>query len=132
MVRWWAWWKIYPPLCASFAQVSFNVIVRLKINLPPLSLSGAHEAHLTFFSQDQWQAKLGILRAQLSRHAAEGAFGAGDEGGSFVRLAQVMSVLLHTSINCCTDFISCVVEMASRFTGSPRLSQTAQRVANGR
>jgi hypothetical protein len=37
--------------------VSFNVIVQLKINLPPLSLSRANEAHLTFFSQDQRQAK---------------------------------------------------------------------------
>jgi hypothetical protein len=106
------------------------VIVRLKISEE--FLSGANEAHLTFFSQDQRQAKPGIFRAQLPRHAAERAFGAGDEGGSFVRFARAMSVLLHTSINCCTDFISCVVEMASRFTGSPRLSQTAQRVANGK
>ena len=112
--------------------MSFNVIVRLKINLPPLSLSCANEAHPAFFSQDQRQAKPDILRAQLPRHAAERAFGAGNEGGSFVRFARVMSVRLHTLINCCNDFISCVVEMASRFTGSPRLSQTAQRVASGR
>lgn len=116
--------------CVSFAQVSLSVIVWLKASGE--SLSRANEAHLAFFPQDQRQAKPGILRAQLPRHAAERAFGAGDEGGGFVRFAWVMSVLLHTSINCCSDFISCVVEMASRFTGSPRLSQTAQRVASGK
>src|SRR5665213_1392839 len=101
------------------------MIVQLKIS--GKFLSAANEAHLTFFSQDQRQAEPGIFRAQLPRHAAERAFGASDEGGGFVRFARVMSVLLHTPINCCTVFISCVVEMASRFTGSPRLSQTAQR-----
>jgi hypothetical protein len=116
--------------CASFAQVSFDVIVRLKISGE--SLSDANEAHMTFFSQDKRQAKPGIFRAQLPGNAAERAFGAGDERGGFVRFARVMSILLHTSINCCTDSISCVMEIASRFTGSPRLSQTAQRVASGR
>ena len=107
-------------------------MVRLKINLLPLSLSGANEAHLIFFSQDQRQTKPGIFRAQLPRHAAEGTFGTRNEGGSFVRFARMMSIRLHILINCCKVFISCVVEMASRFTGSPRLSQTAQRVASGR
>jgi hypothetical protein len=67
------------PLCASFAQVSFNVMVRLKINLPPLSLSDANEAHMAFFSQNKRHAKPGILRAQLPRHAAERASCRSDE-----------------------------------------------------
>jgi hypothetical protein len=61
----------------SFVQVSFNVIVRLKISGE--FLSGANEAHMTFFSQDQRQAKPGILRAQLPRHAAERAPRRSDE-----------------------------------------------------
>jgi len=108
-------------------------MVRFNTSLPgKLSLSGANEAHMTFFSQDKRQAKPGILRAQLSGHAAERTFGTGDERRGFIHFARAMSVLFHASINCCRDFISCVVEMASRFTGSPRLSQTAQRVASGR
>ena len=72
--------------------------------MPPLPLAGANEAHLTFFSQDQRQAKPGIFRTQLPGNAAERAFGAGDERGDFVCFARVMSVRFHTSINCCTEF----------------------------
>ena len=87
---------------------------------------------MAFFSQDKRQAKPGILRAQLPGNAAKRAFGTGDGRRGFIHFARAMSVLFHVSIKCCMDIISCVVEMASRFTGNPRLSQTAQRVASGR
>ena len=108
-------------------------MVRFKTSLPDkLSLSGANEAHMVFFSQDKRQVKPGILRAQLPGHAPERALGTGDERRGFGCFARAMSVLFHVLINGCRDSMSCVVEMASRFTGSPRLSQTAQRVASGR
>ena len=66
--------------CNSFAHVSFNVIVRFKTSLPgTLCLSGANEAHMTFFSQDERQAKPSILRAQSPGHAPERAPRRGDE-----------------------------------------------------
>ena len=129
----WCYLSNLAHFCASFAQVSLGVMVRFNTSLPDrLSLSGANEAHMAFFSHDKRQAKPGILRAQLPGNAAERAFGTGDERRGFNHFARAMSVLFHVSSNCCRDIVSCVVEMASRFTGSPRLSQTAQRVASGR
>jgi len=89
--------RIYP-FCASFAQVSFSVMVRFKTSLPGvLSLSGANEAHMAFFSQDKRQAKPGILRAQLPRHAAERTFGTGDERRSFTRF---VFFVFHNAFDC--------------------------------
>jgi hypothetical protein len=63
------------------------VIVRLKISGE--SLSGANEAHLTFFSQDKRQAESGILRAQLPGDASKRASSRSDE---IVFLVMAVSV----------------------------------------
>lgn len=60
--------------------MSLSVMVRFKTGLPvKLCLSGANEAHMTFFSQDKRQAESGIFRAQLPRHAAKRAPRRSDE-----------------------------------------------------
>jgi hypothetical protein len=53
-------------------------------------LSDTNEAHMAFFTQDQRQAKPGILRAQLPGHAAERATCRSDE---IVLFAMAVSVL---------------------------------------
>jgi hypothetical protein len=66
------------------------------------------------------------------RGAAQGALGAEHKGRCSCRLGGRVFVLFHTPINFRTDSISCLDEIASRFAGSPRLSQIAQRVASGK
>jgi|GEM_PF-7027917 len=107
-------------------------MVRLKINLLPLSLSGTNQTHFAFLAANKWQIKLGMLGANLNGYAAEGSLGAQDKGRNFGSFGFGMSAGFHALINFLTESTSCVSEMASRFGGKTQPSQNAQRVASGR
>ncbi len=69
-----------------------------------------------------------ILRLHVAGGPAQGAFGPRDEGRNFLRWAGGMSVCFHSPSKGCGVWITCCPELASRFAGRLRLSQTAQRV----
>src|SRR5204863_8639050 len=81
---------------------------------------------------DDWRQSVpSILCAQLARHPTECAFRAGNKDRWFFRAIAPL-IPFHTPSNRRTEFTSSVAEVASRFAGSQRLSQIAQRVARGR
>jgi hypothetical protein len=87
--------------------------------------------HLAVPPDDDREFEGAILGFDVACGAAQRSFCARDERWSFCCLKRV-PILLHTPIIFRTVSISCWEEMASRFAGRPRLSQTAQRVARGR
>jgi len=96
--------------------------------------SGFRKPRFAVAPNQQWQTQTVVFGADFSRNPVQGAFGADYKRrrGMTFSVFGVAPVFVHTAINCRTYLISCVAEKASCFAGSPRLSQTAQRVASGR
>lgn len=86
--------------------------------------------YFAILPDNDWQFEGAVPGLDVFGGAAQGSLGADDEGRRFRCFGG--SVLFHGSINWRRDPISWLAELATRFAGSPRLSQIAHRVANGR
>ena len=88
--------------------------------------------HFAVLPDNHGQLVCAVLNPDVLRGAAESTFCASHEGWSFLMLGSLCPFCFIRQATFLTDSISCSDEIASRFTGRPRLSQIAQRVANGR